>query len=398
MTPAISKASTLILTFVLACVLVFVADDAAQGGSDSLLQLFYAEYFSGARGQLNNNSNSNSSSLSVLEDVTELCDQAALEQMKKRLTPKQLLFVKNNTLQEHQFLHLHHMKTGGTSMDGVVDCGMQRLKAAGFVVNYTSIHECAEAYYSKCISGASVRCLQTVRTAAILSYCAPLKDLGTPFQWFDPTQETNDAPQSLSVHAAVTVLRHPVARVWSMFRFQTKNCYDCRPLKDIYAEIDSGNSTLTGMCRLQLLNHQTRNMLITAPANDVPDSVEQVQEAVHNMKTVFTLIGLTEDMTNTAAMAGKVFPWLAETVDWEDAVGQNHSRALAAEKRCPMPHANASPTNNRCGPDGKSHWKLPDVPDDETARIILENNQMDVQLYEAAVAQFELQKRALGLA
>jgi len=33
-----------------------------------------------------------------------------------------------NSLLPHQFLHLHHMKTGGTSMDAVIRCGMQRLK------------------------------------------------------------------------------------------------------------------------------------------------------------------------------------------------------------------------------------------------------------------------------
>lgn len=47
-----------------------------------------------------------------------------------------------------------------------------------------------------------------------MSYCAPLKDLPA-FQW-DSTKD--------DIHA-ITVLRHPVDRVWSMFRFQTKGCY-----------------------------------------------------------------------------------------------------------------------------------------------------------------------------
>jgi hypothetical protein len=62
-----------------------------------------------------------------------------------------------------------------------------------------------------------------------------------------------------------------------------------------------------------------------------------------------------------------------------------------------LPHANASPTNNHCSADGRSRWDLPDHPDEETARVILEHNAMDLQLYEAAVAQFEMQRRALGL-
>lgn len=372
--------------------------------------------------------------------VKELDDEALLREAQKRLAPKQIILLGSNnnnsedeamkmTLAKHQFLHLHHMKTGGTSMDGVVNCAMQRLKAAGYQVSYTNIHECSEAYYTKCVSGQSESCVDSVRTAAILSYCAPLKDLSTPFAWINGTDGGHDtdyehskngslttttttnsaAAAAASSFSAVTVLRHPVARVWSMFRFQTRNCYKCLPLKDVYAEIDAGTSQLTRMCKLQLLNHQTRNLLSTATDNDVPDSVDHVKEAIYNMKNVFTMVGLTEDMPNTAAMAGKVFPWLAETVVWEDAVGNggsgdaNHTvpaprpALLAVPKQCPMPHANASPKNNRCGPDGKSHWDLPPVPDEETARIIMEHNQMDVQLYEAAVVQFELQKRALGL-
>lgn len=412
----IRRSSTVIATFITACALAFIADDAARGGSDSVVKSFLMEYASTRHHDnpnriRSNNSSSSSGILSTLEDVsTELEDESELKAMKKRLAPKYLLLANDSTtsvtLAGHQFLHLHHMKTGGTSMDGLIDCAMSRLNSAGFKAAYTNLHECSEGYYSRCVTGQSEQCLKSVRGAAVMSYCAPLKDLSNPFQWIDKnTQQNTSAP----IYAAVTVFRHPVARVWSMFRFQTKYCYNCRPLREVYAEIDAAENnetttTLKSMCKLQLLNHQTRNLLSAAPESDVPNSIAYAQEAVQNMKTVFTMVGLTEDMESTTAMAGRVFPWLAETLQWEEALGGSNYSILstaaaadAAKRRCTLPHANASPNNNRCGSDGASHWDLPDKPDEETARIIVEHNQMDLKLYEAAVAQFQLQKVALGL-
>jgi hypothetical protein len=210
----------------------------------------------------------------------------------------------------------------------------------------------------------------------------------------------------------VTVLRHPVARVWSMYRFQTKNCYHCLPLTQIYALIDAGNAskTMTSMCQLQLLNHQTRNLLTASSSTvDVPDSIEQVQEAIASLQSVFTMVGLTEDMPNTAKMVEKVFPWLAQRIsDWSVALelpvstdDANDSAVVAAAaaaptSECTLPHANKSPTNNRCGPGGTTHMDLPSEPDAETAAAILAHNAMDYALYQAGVELFALQKRALG--
>jgi len=53
-----------------------------------------------------------------------------INEMRKRLSPKQLLSVddkQGKTLVPKQFLHLHHMKTGGTSMDMLIRCGTSRL-------------------------------------------------------------------------------------------------------------------------------------------------------------------------------------------------------------------------------------------------------------------------------
>jgi len=273
-------------------------------------------------------------------------------------------------------------------MDGLIKCGMSRLKEVRLPLNYTNLHECSESYYHKCLSGQNKGCLTSVHDAAIMSYCAPLRDLGNPFLW-----------NKESIHAAVTVFRHPVARVWSMYRFQTRSCYQCRNLTDVYADIDAAGSDdgLKRMCRLQLQNHQTRNLLSNVE-NENPESSVHVQEAISNMKTVFSMIGLTEDMPTTALMAGIVFPWLAEELNLEDSIGSHiFSNAESSSTKCTMPHANSSPKNNHCGADGKSHWNLPAEPDAETARVIMEHNKADMELYEAAVKQFSLQKLALDL-
>lgn len=408
------------------------------------------------------------------DDLNQL---VLVSRMKERLRPRRLLLdatqnanSKNNNglllpLQAHQFLHMHHMKTGGTSLDGLVQCGLQRLRSwkataqtntnstltgttsssssitattRSLAVNYTNIHECSEAHYDMCLKGTDARCLESVQTAALLSFCAPLSDLSTPFQWLPstsatyPTTTKEDAtaqapPKTTtttapSLYAAVTVLRHPVARVWSMFRFQTKHCYSCRNLTDVYASMDQeiatgGHGSLSKMCRYQLLNHQTRNLLLSLSDssdstsqhdNNVPDSEWQVQVAIRNLQQVFTMVGLTEDMNNTARMVELVFPWLAKTVDWSTAIdwpdddllelsiASNDGGGGSRTATCSLPHANSSPQNNGCGKNG-GHWDLPPVPDEATRNAILEHNAMDVKVYEAALQQFQLQKQALGL-
>jgi hypothetical protein len=453
------------------------------------------------------------------------------------------------TLVPQQFVHLHHMKTGGTSMDDLIKCSVQRIQnmlleytitnhpnsttatttmkeppphsqpLVHIRVPYTTIHECNEAHYKECTSSSSSRgitllqqqrqtqCIQQVSQAAILSYCAPLHDLQHYFQWrrmimmmmnqtipLPPSSLSSSIPSSSSSSSwttetnpvaplsssslpipppvySITILRHPVARVWSMYRFQTKACYSCRTLKDIYEEIDQAmkntnstndtttkSTTLRNICQAQLMNHQTRNLLsstLNSNTNSNPDmptppsTTEQLEEAIYNMRHSFTMIGLTEDMKNTAIMAGKVFPWLAENIPLrssttytdDDDQNQNNTSVImgwdnlfriveqssmddrhdddgdgtgsttttpvpnanlhvsssssSSSSSCPLLHKNASPLNNRCGPHN-SHLPLPDAPpDDATIQLILQHNALDVQLYQAAVEQFALQQRIL---
>jgi hypothetical protein len=85
------------------------------------------------------------------DDLEE--DESIIIEMKERLQPKELSFQDgdNKTLVLHQFLHLHQMKTGGTSMDRRLNCAMNRLRHdQETVVPYGNIHECSHGRYYDC--------------------------------------------------------------------------------------------------------------------------------------------------------------------------------------------------------------------------------------------------------
>eukprot|EP00532_Pseudo-nitzschia_australis_P014622 CAMPEP_0168281822 /NCGR_PEP_ID=MMETSP0141_2-20121125/21970_1 /TAXON_ID=44445 /ORGANISM="Pseudo-nitzschia australis, Strain 10249 10 AB" /LENGTH=478 /DNA_ID=CAMNT_0008225369 /DNA_START=266 /DNA_END=1702 /DNA_ORIENTATION=- len=299
----------------------------------------------------------------------------------------------------YQVLHLHHMKTGGTSIDKLLRCSMNRLRReANYDVPYFSIHECSRKRFATCLTDSDNKCRDQMHNAAVMSYCAPLKYLDE-FGWWNNNKEKDEDNQV----KAFTVLRHPVERVWSMFRFQTKKCYECTPLKEIYQKLDRGEDTgLDKLCLTQLQNHEVNNLLSTVWPVDVTDlkldlengedssSLEirnkMVQEAIDNMKGFFTVIGITEELLTYSTILGMVFPWMNHYGNDQD----------GTSSECPLSHANASPSNNRCGKDS-THWDLPAHPDEETRDLIIKYNSLDMELYEAAVEYFALQKTALGL-
>lgn len=301
-------------------------------------------------------------------------EDAIVKELEERMKPRDLIFdEENDTARPHQFFHLHHMKTGGTSMDHVLRCGLSRACTGTHEIPYYRLSECGRASYQQCITNPKNRCRSSVESSAVMSYCAPLFQTNQ-FNW-----ENADA---------ITVIRNPIDRVWSMFRFETNSCYKCMPLKDYYAHIDNG--TVAELysspddainCVAQLLNHQTRNLL-TSPMSEDFTEEDQTAEAIYNLRNRFTVVGLTEQLPLTAKMIGHAFPWLADKVK-------------GSTTECALPHANASPSNNYCGPH-QTHWDLPSHPDEETRQIIEQHNQQDMKLFEAAVQHFELQKRALG--
>jgi hypothetical protein len=92
-----------------------------------------------------------------------------------------------------------------------------------------------------------------------------------------------------------------------------------------------------------------------------------------------------KELDSFADMLPMVFPWMAQTLP-----PPNHHRS------CRLGHSNPTPKNNKCGPDN-THWELPAQPDAETRAYIEKYNQMDLQVYQAAVQLVQLEKRALGI-
>jgi hypothetical protein len=306
-------------------------------------------------------------------------EQAIVESIQKKLKVHEFTMDDDAKLHPHQFLHLHHMKTGGTSMDYMMKCAMKRLREdLNYTVPYFNIHECARGKFRSCVANDDDPCRHEFEDSAVMSYCAPMFHLDK-FGWMDESVP------------AFTVLRQPVDRVWSMFRFETKMCYNCRNLTDIYDRIDRNDTGgLDSLCLAQLQNHEVTRLLTTDWPEDASED-DILAEAVENMKSFFTVIGLTEELLLTSQILGKVFPWLNTTI--------HGSRTY-----CHLPHANGSPTNNHCirTPNANghgahtSHWDLPSHPDEETRKAIEAHNQLDLRLYEAAVQYFGLQKQAMG--
>lgn len=309
-----------------------------------------------------------------------------------------------------QFFHLHHMKTGGTSLNRYINCALGRARSAAgrdWKINFGSISECSGARFRRCNLGNDTRCNTDLANAAVFSYCAPLRNV-EQYGW-----------QGVD---AVTVMRDPVDRVWSMYRFQTKSCYKCTPLTEIYARLDNGtlNKTyFTGVCMPQIQNHLTTNLLSSTDAELGTDEARQA-EAIHNLRHNFTVIGLTSELDTTVRMLGTIFPWLARntsglasgpdgamspatttttprpTTPSRTGTTQYKTRAQRPQNPvCEVGHANSSPKNNRCGPKN-THWALPDRPDPATRAAIVAHNQNDIALWAEAQMHFERQKVVMG--
>ena len=205
-------------------------------------------------------------------------DEAFIQELKERMKPRELSCTANETKADpRQFLHLHHMKTGGTSVDNVLSCAVTRLqKDTSTQIRSYTLSECSGSSYEHCINNPEDGCRDSVQKSAIMTYCAPLFQVNQ-FDWQDAD--------------AVTVLRHPVDRVWSMFRFETKRCYQCMGLKEFYKHVDNGTveelfhrREEAKLCVAQLLNHQTRNLLTSPMSQDFTEE-DQIQEALYNLQT-----------------------------------------------------------------------------------------------------------------
>lgn len=329
-------------------------------------------------------------------------EEELIAELSERMKPRNFFaeadanFTENGgNIPPKQFFHLHHMKSGGTSTNSFLNCGLSRAQRyysshygrhdviEPLRLSRGSVSECAYSSFTRCMTNPEDRCRTTIPNNAYVTYCAPLFATNM-LGWQDAD--------------AVTMLRHPVDRVWSMFRFQTKSCFKCTDLKEVYRVMDnmgtnaSGTVFGGGICLAQLTNHLTRNLQSKVDNDDWNYRGEddmRLADAVENVQNRFVVVGLLERLDETVQMLSHSFPWLSPIL--ED-TGSNTSEAPPRE--CNFPRVNSSPNNNRCGENG-GHWDLPSTPDEETRQSIIDHNQLDMQLYEVALQQFELQLRVV---
>lgn len=323
------------------------------------------------------------------ESSVEKSENELLKSVAQRMKPRTLqVFEKSSNLTSptKQFFHLHHMKSGGTSLSSWIRCGLSRLQSHlsreldGVVsIPSTGLSECSWSSYHRCIANEEDGCRKRIDNAVAMTFCSPLA-VTEFFEWSDSD--------------AVTMMRDPVSRVWSMFRFQTRSCFKCTNLTQVYEDIDNGNTEKYGggVCLAQLQNHVTRNLQKLIPVTDLdrPELMsdeEKVNDAIDSIRNRFAVVGVIEHLDETIQQMSFTFPWLKEELD--DSIE-------GVDKKCPFPHANGSPSNNRCGAGG-THWDLPSEPDEETRAAIERHNQLDRKVYEAALQQFELQKMAMSM-
>ena len=275
----------------------------------------------------------------------------------------------------HQSFHLHHMKSGGTSLSNWISCGVRRQqKIHNLKIATTGLSECAYDSYHKCIKQDNNSCRNRIENAVTMNFCSPLA-VTNYFNWTEAD--------------AVTMMRHPVDRVWSMFRFQTKSCFKCTNLTQVYEDMDKGDTEKYGggVCLAQLSNHITRNLQqninVTELDTFVMSDEERVADAINSIQNRMTVVGVMEHLNETLKQFSYTFPWLKEKIHGSDQL-------------CKFPHSNGSPKNNRCAP-GNKHWDLPSKPDEATRKAIEEHNKLDILVYEAALKRFELQKQSMSL-
>jgi len=340
-----------------------------------------------------------------------------------------------------QFMHMHHMKTGGTSMDGLISCALRRQREIhrGTSIAYSKMSECGSrvktcmndlakhlnssvvdnVFYRNDADGQARVEDQFSFDPADKSQDIPIDDLNVC-----TTSESNVMSYCASLHAVrtfgwkdvdkITVIRNPIDRAWSMYKYSLNRCYKCKELKDVLRSVADGTFgdgkqnfvySPNDSCAVQMIGHQATNLLSSINlynvANDVtfPREQEIVDEAVNNLRS-FTWIGITDRIQESVDAMRTVFPFLAENLSttaaelqgsYEKSYPGDDMFSLLPEgyidsKGCKFEHRNGSrePT---CGTTEL---------DEETISLIKKLNNRDVAVYKAAVERFELQQEVLA--
>ena len=322
------------------------------------------------------------------------------------------------TMSAHSLVHLHHMKTGGTSMDDLLKCTCKDQKSSTKCKSVKTTHlrlslgclHCAQVLISwstsllvvfvldrlfelsECDEGSVEECYDSpscneYEHATLMSYCTSMYDIDR-FGW-------NDA-------RLVSTMRNPVDRVWSLYRFESRKvgkankppCFNCLPLADVYAMLDNGTIDeiphTTEVCKRSLSNYMTQFFTDEALRGDAPlnysvqntplaEQQQIMDAAFFNMWNRSALVLHTEDLSNGGfAMLQHMAPGLFGSPDQD-----------ADDLACTFQHDNASPDENACGAT------LAKEPDDETRRLIIEHNQLDNLLFKSSQRMYDMQKQLL---
>ena len=122
-----------------------------------------------------------------------------------------------------QFAHLHHMKTGGTSINVYIHCCIERLKAQGKQAVLNSVTECSIGMIKSCLNLMKTDADAChMKSSTAMNFCTSLANV-QKFGWGNSDK--------------LTVLRNPIDRVWSMYRFRVQWCYNCMPLAEVYHRV-----------------------------------------------------------------------------------------------------------------------------------------------------------------
>eukprot|EP00457_Paulinella_chromatophora_P005198 gb/GEZN01005212.1/.p1 GENE.gb/GEZN01005212.1/~~gb/GEZN01005212.1/.p1 ORF type:complete len:463 (-),score=64.39 gb/GEZN01005212.1/:395-1783(-) len=288
-----------------------------------------------------------------------------------------------------QFLHMHHMKTGGTSLDTYLQCAVARgSRLINENVSYGKLSECA-GEVDECLEAMNNTELDNIceaNTSAVMSLCTSLYNVRR-LGW-------GAVPK-------VTVIRDAVDRVWSMYRFETSDCYNCVPLLEIYQRIDNGtldevcggnHPGCRGVCVPQLVNHMATNLRHQAPPslNELLNIDENAYaaEAISNLNNEFEVVALTEELQLSLQIMASKFPWLGNALQVQD---EEPTVVEHANLNCSLTFANKSPKINKCAALPHAPLLSP-KPDQATVAAIIAHNGADILVREEALRLFAIQK------
>ncbi|KAL9185518.1 hypothetical protein ACHAXT_003295 [Thalassiosira profunda] len=360
---------------------------------------------------------------------------------KDELNPQRTLVLDKSL--PKQFMHMHHMKTGGTSVDGLISCALSRQKTLhdGTAIDYSRMSECGSRVKT-CMNDLAKR-LDASLVDNVFYHNDGAGRRGSSFDPADDaldttidelnvcqTSESNVMSYCASLHAVrtfgwhgvdkVTVIRNPIDRAWSMYRFSLQRCYKCEEMKGVLKKVASGTFASkertdatpdfvyspNDSCAVQMIGHQATNLLSSVDlyntANDVrfPREQEIVEEAVRNLREEFTWIGITDRLQESIDGMRAVFPFLAENLndaaaEIEEVLRKSGEQVAEGglslpadykdDKGCPLQHKNAG-RDPTCGTKEM---------DEETIALVKSLNSRDMAVYAAALERFAIQQEVL---